>query len=778
MQFGVRYIVQGSRRQSIAQIAAEPGATPEDVIKSRTSRLDRIAVVWIAVEDPESSPQHHRCIVLELVRESEPRREIVLVPIPQILARSVSIREKHTTDRVFRYPVLASQWLRAVLAEPIHPAADFVNRSFGLVAHPYVQCEARSDSPIVLKITGPILDALADRCSDPGVEIPHVSQHQVRQPDARVHVPAAVAGPAAGESSCIGIPVAGWLRTRQFIALKRRVLTPELERVVAFDPREVRFVVEIRERGDALRVTPTNLGHRHSPAETHPWKGFPALFHPRNTEKVSVICLAAVALCVVQMHAIETDDRGNEEIRAERVTVVQAPVLPTLLATVPIGICHSVTLRIAVVHPRVAPDCAQIDAPIIAEVVVDSTDVVMPVCIQRYLLAPVPVIVGYVVRHLVRFGQVAQHFHRYRIESIRGNSVVRKPVRETRTDEATRFSRHGIEDRDENGIAAPVLGGCREVSGPPFREPDTADAIHVSRVQEEVKRVGVERLVLHDRSANAGTATVLPELRLRRILVPLVVPADCIKDVVPDVVVQDAVDLVVAASSHGLHDARRAAPVLRSHRVHFNLELLHGLHRRNHLDVLHAQPAARVVDAVDERARRPRATAPDRNVAVPGAVRARHEVHEVEDVPTRQGQLHHLLVLHRRSHSPGSGLHLHLGSVDLDHFGDRADLQRERLLDLRVRVQAQALHLGPLEPVRFGSDVVLAEHHVRHVVHPVDASLRGRLNAGLGIDDRDHSPGDHGTGRVRHGAIDGSARALAPSDRGQHDQKQRNESDP
>ena len=110
------------------QMHRQPGAPVEQVVEPCALRLDRAAVVRIAVRDPEPAPQHRRGVVLQLVGESETRCEVVLVPLPKVLPRPVLVREEHAPNRVLGDSVLPTQQVRSELAEPVHPSHDFVDR--------------------------------------------------------------------------------------------------------------------------------------------------------------------------------------------------------------------------------------------------------------------------------------------------------------------------------------------------------------------------------------------------------------------------------------------------------------------------------------------------------------------------------------------------------------------------------------------------------------------------------------------------------------------------
>ena len=221
------------------------------------------------------------------------------------------------------------------------------------------------------------------------------------------------------------------------------------------------------------------------------------------------------------------------------------------------------------------------------------------------------------------------------------------------------------------------------------------------------------------------------------------------------------VPVVRAAPRERLDESRRTATVFGTHRVDLDLELLHGVDRRGHLDVLHAQAATRVVDSVDVRARRPCPTAPDRNVAVrfrPGCTR--DQIDEIEDVSVGKRQFEDLLGVHGPAYRAGCRLDLQLLRTHLDNLGHRANLQRERLGDLGRDVQAQAADLSCLEPFRRSGNVVLPRRHVRHGVGAVDSSLRGRLDSCLGVDDGDLRSRDHCPGRIGNGTVDRAGRGL------------------
>ena len=326
-----------------------------------------------------------------------------------------------------------------------------------------------------------------------------------------------------------------------------------------------------------------------------------------------------------------------------------------------------------------------------------------------------------------------------------------------------------VVNRHQHGLAALVLRRRREVAVAPLRQADASRADRPLRLPENVEVVEDERLVLDDRPAGRAAAVVAAQLRLR-----VVLPAGRVERVVAHEVVEAAVPSVRSAARNRRDDARGTAAVFRAHRVDLDLELLHGVHRRRHFHVLHAQAAARIVDAVDIRAGRARAPAADRHVAVRfRAEGAGNQVHQIEDVAVGQRQLLNLLDLNGRAHRAGGRLHLQLLGGDLDDLGQRSDFQSEVIRNFRSHVQAQPVDGRLLEAVGLDGNVVQAGGQGQRI-GAVNAALDRIGDAGLGVGDGHPRARDHRARGVADRAVDDAVGALPEHDRGQQENERRN----
>ena len=183
--------------------------------------------------------------------------------------------------------------MRTEFAEAVHAPANLIDGRLGFVAHAEIQREPWGDPPVVLEISGPVLDPFADRRSDACIQIPDMTKQEVGKPNTGVDVATAPLRPFP-RVLAPRVPVARRLRPSEFVALEGRVLTPVLERVVACDPSEIGLVVKVGERSDPLRIASSDASHGNAAVEIEARKRFPALLKTGHAEQFGVVRLAAI----------------------------------------------------------------------------------------------------------------------------------------------------------------------------------------------------------------------------------------------------------------------------------------------------------------------------------------------------------------------------------------------------------------------------------------------------------------------------------------------------
>src|SRR5690606_1737356 len=146
-QLRLRNAIERACRYPVAQIIGQRVTAGIEVVETRRGDLDRVARRLVAVIEPNAATDHEVIRAARPPRESEAGRNVVLVPVPQVLPVTVAVRKRERADRALGNAVLPRERAGAVQTEAVHAAGFLVYGALDLVAQADVERQIRRDPP-------------------------------------------------------------------------------------------------------------------------------------------------------------------------------------------------------------------------------------------------------------------------------------------------------------------------------------------------------------------------------------------------------------------------------------------------------------------------------------------------------------------------------------------------------------------------------------------------------------------------------------------------------
>ena len=200
------------------------------------------------------------------------------------------------------------------------------------------------------------------------------------------------------------------------------------------------------------------------------------------------------------------------------------------------------------------------------------------------------------------------------------------------------------------------------------------------------------------------------------------------------------------------NDSRGGLAVLRRKSVGDDLELRHGVDGWLDgflLGTLRSDRLVVVINAVDHEVDLRAALAANRDSLAARDNRAGRDHRKLQVVATVQRKVDDLTVLDHRARRALGGLQQGRGSLDLDHLGDRTDLERDIELAHVTDGQRDARTGICLEAVRLNHHDVRPDTQRVGTVAAGLVRLRRRLDTGFDVAERHVDARNHGPGGIR-----------------------------